>query len=626
IEQDAGDRLTAVIAELNKINKKLKLGKDGYFYIFDSSYRFVVHPYMGGEDGSSLVDHKTGKPLLPELKEAANSPDKSIEYLWNRPGHEDNYNFSKRAYVNYFKPLSWYICCAFYTDELDLRTASIGHQIIIFALLLIVVSFTLTVFVADNVTKPLSTLVNTIRQTDEDDIPLEPIPTIGTTEIRTLGSIINDMLHAVTQSRKRLHASEARYRALHENAGDAIFLIQNGVFIDCNHKATRLFACDREHIIGHRIANFFPPRQPDGTRTATVIMRRIKAVIAGEQQLFELMHKRRNGENFYAEVHLSAVSIDDDVLVHAIVRDINERKQQEEVIRQHSNRLARVNTELAIYKDKLENLVAERTTELEQSGRDLTAAQKELVEAETLASLGSLVAGVAHEINTPIGVSVTAASYLQDRTVHFTRQYESGDLARSDFETYIATAQKSAQIILTNVQRAADLIQSFKQVAVDQSSAERRTFNLKEYVDEILASLHPQFKKTAICIIVDCKRDFPVNTYPGALSQVLTNLLLNALTHAFDDGEQGTITLTIRQSGNTARINCSDSGHGIPPEHLNKIFEPFFTTRRELGGSGLGLHIAFNQITQTLKGTIRCHSVVGQGTTFEMEFPCELGS
>ncbi|HSW12497.1 MAG TPA: HAMP domain-containing sensor histidine kinase, partial [Solimonas sp.] len=237
------------------------------------------------------------------------------------------------------------------------------------------------------------------------------------------------------------------------------------------------------------------------------------------------------------------------------------------------------------------------------------------------ASLGALVAGVAHEINTPVGIGVTAASTLKMRTEQTRGAYASGVLTRPDLDRYIDTAMEASDIILRNLQRAADLIQSFKQVAVDQSSDERRRFGLKAYIDEILLSLAPRLKKTPHHIEVDCPPHIVVDSYPGALAQIITNLVGNALMHAFPDGRAGTLRIEAQVEADWVQLQFSDNGVGIPATDLHRIFDPFFTTKRGAGGSGLGLHIVYNLAAQMLRGNIRASSEPGRGARFLLQFP-----
>lgn len=254
---------------------------------------------------------------------------------------------------------------------------------------------------------------------------------------------------------------------------------------------------------------------------------------------------------------------------------------------------------------------------------NLQETQAQLIQSEKMAALGSLVAGVAHEINTPIGVGVTAASSLVDRVKAFRREFFAGDLRKkSDLERFIEYCDNSGDILLNNLQRASELIQSFKRIAVDQSQTGKCVFPLVDYLRDILVSLRPQYRRRPLQVKVSGDEQIQLENDPGALAQIITNLMNNALMHAFAEDACGHIDITVqtREKG-FVDIEFSDDGQGIPADILPRIYEPFFTTRRGKGGSGLGMHLVFNLVTQTMKGHIECRSQPGQGTCFSLSFP-----
>jgi PAS domain S-box-containing protein len=261
------------------------------------------------------------------------------------------------------------------------------------------------------------------------------------------------------------------------------------------------------------------------------------------------------------------------------------------------------------------------TARVQAEARASEAIEREQVETEKMAALGVVVAGVAHEINTPIGVSYTLVTHFKTKTKEFATLYETGTMRRSDLQNYVELSTEMSQQLTTNISRASELIQSFKQVAVDQSRDDQREFNLKEYLQEIAVSLTPTLRKTPHKIKIDCPDDIEMNSYPGALSQIVTNLVMNALIHAFEGERAGTMSVTAYVIGDQVQINFADDGKGIAPEHVPKIFDPFFTTKRGAGGSGLGLNIVFNMVTRKLRGRIVCNSVEGEGTLFKIEVP-----
>jgi len=258
--------------------------------------------------------------------------------------------------------------------------------------------------------------------------------------------------------------------------------------------------------------------------------------------------------------------------------------------------------------------------ELELSLTNLKKTQNQLIESEKMASLGGLVAGVAHEINTPIGIGITGSTHFLEMTNKLKKLYNDDEMGEDDFEDYLNSSVDLAKLININLSKATELIKSFKQIAVDQTSEEKRTFNLKEYLNEFLLSIGNVLKKTNLSVDIVCKPNIEIYFYPGLLSQIISNLIMNSIIHAYDKESTGRIVLNAEVEEDNLTILYSDDGNGISSENLPKIFDPFFTTNRENGGSGLGLNIIYNIVTKQLNGTIKCKSNESVGTEFLMIF------
>jgi signal transduction histidine kinase len=256
--------------------------------------------------------------------------------------------------------------------------------------------------------------------------------------------------------------------------------------------------------------------------------------------------------------------------------------------------------------------------ELQSGIEELRRTQAELIENEKMASLGRLVAGVAHEINTPLGIGVTAASHLDGIFAAIDRIQVD---APPDLRTQLANGRRCVALVLSNLGKADHLVKTFKQVAVDQSNEVRRRLVVRPYLDEILTSLHPRLKTTPHKVEVDCAATIELDTFPGALYQIVANLVLNSVTHAFDNDRAGLIRIGVGVAGDVVELTCSDDGKGMSDEVRRRAFEPFFTTRRGSGGTGLGLHLVYNLVTQLLRGTITCTSSPGKGTLFTIRLP-----
>ncbi|WP_454619599.1 PAS domain S-box protein [Bradyrhizobium cenepequi] len=280
-----------------------------------------------------------------------------------------------------------------------------------------------------------------------------------------------------------------------------------------------------------------------------------------------------------------------------VALDIGERKRSE-----HEMRKARDAAEAAL--------------------RNLRETQNSLIEAEKLAALGRLVAGVAHEVNNPVGISLTVASALERKAASFAAQVERGELRRSSLNDFLATTSDASSQLVANLNRAAELIQSFKQVAADRNYSDQRTFDLGDLTEQVIMSLRPGLRKHNLTLNVDCQPNLIMNSYPGPYGQVLTNLFLNSVAHAFPDGKPGEVDIQVRASGkDNVEIIFSDNGCGMSLDVRRRAFDPFFTTRRDQGGTGLGLHIVYSIVTTRLGGRLDLDSEPGGGTRIQMILP-----
>ena len=331
-----------------------------------------------------------------------------------------------------------------------------------------------------------------------------------------------------------------------------------------------------------------------------------------------------NGKHRWLDICRSPVHGQSDNLIGMVLvlRDVTEIKE----------------TQLALFKsnESLERRVEERTSaindtnyKLEKSILELKNAQNHMVQTEKMAALGGLVAGISHEINTPIGTSVTSATSIEDSFIAVEAQYKAGELTQDHFNKFISHTREGLNILTNNLSRASELIRSFKLIAVDQTSAEWREINLKEYADEIITSLRPRLKSTNVQINWNIPDDLVIYTNPGAIYQILSNLILNSIIHGFaihqvtedERQEAAAITLNVAVNEQYLSLYYMDNGSGMDSNALTKVFDPFFTTRRGQGGSGLGMNIVFNIITSQLKGDVTVDSAPGQGIYVEMTIP-----
>ncbi|MCB1942780.1 MAG: PAS domain S-box protein, partial [Candidatus Accumulibacter sp.] len=415
--------------------------------------------------------------------------------------------------------------------------------------------------------------------------------------------VLADDITARRRSEQALLESELKYRELVENA-NSIILRWNpeGQVTFINEFGLQFFGYAEEQLLGrHVVGTIVPPFESSGQDLRALMKDICRSPERFEHNINENI--RCGGERVWvAWTNRAIVDASGKVVeVFSVGSDITERKHAE--------------VELQRYREQLEELVAERTAELRQ-------AMAQLLQAEKLAALGNLVAGVAHELNTPLGNARVVASLLSEQFREFSDAVESGSLRRSQVDTLLGRGREAVDLLERNTARAAELIGHFKQVAVDQSSARRRSFDLRQTVEEMLVTLRPSFKSTRHRIELAIAAGLELDSYPGPLEQVIANLVGNSLVHGFAGIDEGRIEIEAHAlDDDRVVLRYSDNGVGIAEATLNRIFEPFFTTRLGQGGSGLGLYIVYNLVNAVLGGTIEVESAPSAGTTFTLTLP-----
>ncbi len=328
------------------------------------------------------------------------------------------------------------------------------------------------------------------------------------------------------------------------------------------------------------------------------------------QKDLEQANKKLDDQNIMLEQEVARKTAS----LSKIMMDLEQQKD-ELIVKQRE--LSKENANRRIVEDELRG----KNRELAESMTKLEMAKDQLVEAERMASLGGLVAGIAHDVNTPLGVSVTAASFLQERINQVETAFQDKSLTSKNMLTFLNETKQTTQLLLNNLNRASDLVASFKQVAVDQTSEAEREIDLKQYLHEVVQSLAPNFKKTNHSIDITCPDGLIIRCAPGVIAQIFTNMIMNSLIHGFEQKNAGLIKIEVSSDEEEVSIRYCDNGKGLSQEALKKHFDAFFTTKRGKGGSGLGTHIMYNLVTQALKGQIEAFSQPEQGLEYRIRFP-----
>ena len=445
----------------------------------------------------------------------------------------------------------------------------------------------------------------------------------GELQLQQLNAALENQLSELEAARAALADTENRRKLALWGSGCEFFEanLTTNALVRENHIPGLSYSA-----LSERLSDYWPILHPDDLKLFT---QAFVEHVTGRTPFYDVTYraKHQDGSWIWVQTRGRAVGYDEAgrvILLAGTNYEVSDLKKQEFAL-----------SELAA---GLEARVHERTQDLSNALENLKRAQRQLVDTEKMAALGGLVAGVAHEINTPIGISVTAASHLAEQSVQLQRKLESGELRKNDLSDFSVMAQQSSELVLANLRRASELVRSFKQVAVDQSSEQKRTIELCAYLTDILSALRPLIRKSHQTIHIDCAQEIHWNTFPGALYQITSNLVLNAINHAFPDGSQGNLWIRVKANAEVLELCFEDDGVGIPVEIRERVFEPFFTTKRGQGGSGLGLHIVFNLVTQVLGGEIWVESAfndsqvkhegqaVSSGTRFRIRVPIDQPS
>lgn len=429
-----------------------------------------------------------------------------------------------------------------------------------------------------------------------------------------ISALFSALLLASERSRRltaQVRATLDEQRAFQDSASVGIALFSHGVIVRCNRGMEEMMGYAAGELEGKPTALLAQP----GARASDLFA--VDPVTLKWQSELEL--RRKDGSPVWCLVNGKAVDARDLSKGGVwVIQDISDRKHTEAALVDAKHGLEHSLHELAQQKANVETAHSDLSSVL----ATLKQAQTNLITSEKMASLGSLVAGIAHELNTPIGNSLLTATALDDMVTEFGKKYAEGGVKRSALESLMADTRLACSIMTSSLRRAADLITSFKQVAVDQTSDKRRRFDLGEVLGDTLATFAAQLRRANCETKLDCPKALMLDSYPGSVGQVLSNLINNALLHAFDGRSSATLTITARETPDDQVVLVfADDGVGMPPKILHQVFDPFFTTKMGQGGSGLGMNIVYNIVTGMLGGTIQIESSTDYGTSVTIRMP-----
>ena len=438
---------------------------------------------------------------------------------------------------------------------------------------------------------------------------LGPLPVVGFRELELINKTVARFSEALLNERNSAEAfakSEVLYRKLVETIPHGIVSIDaHGIILFENAGHKRLRGLSEGALIGTSIWELFrvsPYEVPPQERLARMLTGELPA------EPLEGRYLKRDGTALGVQIDWSQTvgKDENDVGVILIITDVTDRHRALEV-----EAMARA-----------KELAEDSRRRAEAALEELQSTQKQLIQAEKMASLGTLVAGVSHEVNTPLSTALVSASYIFDETEKLSNQFKANQLRKNVLYQYIQDVAEASQLLLNNIHRACNLVQNFKQVAYDQITDSRRLFNLRLWIEDMVQNLAPKWRRLGHRVEIDCPGDIEMDSYAGALAQILTNLIMNSIDHGYDHGQGGRLLIMVRPcDGSTIDLIYSDDGKGISTEIQGRVFDPFFTTRRASGNTGLGLHIIFNIVTGKLGGHIHLEGRPEKGVRFAIRLP-----
>lgn len=607
-------------AEVLKLIQKVEYGRGGYIFAGKWDGTSLSGPALG----KNMIDVTdiNGLKIVQELIKVAKAGGGYVTYVMPKLGGQKK--APKISYAEAIEDWQWYIGAGIYVDEIDAVIATkqlilekqINRDItniIVIIITCLVMIFLIARFLSNRIHRNIQTLTGFF---ETSATTFESIDTrrLHFPEFLRLAVSANKMVQERNRAGEALKESEKEYRELAQSSNSIILKVDPDFKLTFINKfAQDFFGFSEVELIGKSIfGNITPEIESSGRDLKKILADIVNNPNANAD--YENENIRKSGNRVWVAWRNKCIFDDEGNYSQMLCTgyDITKRKETEAALKKaHGG---------------LEKTVMERTEKLHQSLETLKKTQDQLVQTEKMASLGALVAGVAHEINTPLGISVTEASYQKDIIEDCYNRFKSADLTESAFNSFLEDSKQSSLSILKNLKRAVNLINSFKQTAVDQIIEEKRAFDVKIYIDEILISIHSKVKSTGHSIENCCPGNVIIVSYPGAFAQIITNFVINSLHHGFDGIKSGKMVFNAKmidqgQESQMLELTYSDNGVGMDETILNSIFEPFFTTKRNKGGTGLGMHIVYNLVTQKLRGQIQCQSLPGQGTMFIIQIP-----
>lgn len=586
IKIEAHKRLKTVVSELNNVMVKQKIGESGYFFIFDEKKHVLVHPNMTGDNLQNSPNAQTGLLLLERIMKAAHAKNKTLTYLWDKPGYEGQYIFQKKVWVTYYKPLGWYISVSLYQEDYERQLTAFTRNITWISGILLLVGVLVSILLSRTISQPLQQLTNAVGRTGTDGLPIAPVSPSGTIETRTLGNTINSMVDSIRTAGRQLQESEHRFRTIFEAAGESIILIngEQGNIVEYNALAHESLGYSAEEFKGMHVSSLLKS-QNDG-----LLAKYLEHPQKHQTVHFESVHLAKDGTERIVLVTSRGISVGKDQYNLILIRDVTEKTRMEELV----------------------------------------------IQTEKMMSVGGLAAGLAHEINNPLAGIIQNAHLLANRLkneipANRTAMDRAGiTFAQLDLFVKSRKIDHIIEAILESGQRAADIVKNMLGF-VRKETGDNQDISLSDLMDKTLDlaandfDIQRNFDFRKITVIKEYAADMPnVSCQPGKLQQVFLNILKNgadAMAEKIYSTDGPEFRLRIYYESPWAIVEIEDNGPGIGADQRKRIFEPFFTTKTIGKGTGLGMSVSYFIIHEHHRGQLEVETEPGVYSRFIIKLP-----
>lgn len=590
----------------------LSFGETGYSYILNIEGKFLVHPKLKGKSIDDLGDVESREAIEMII----NKKNGVVMYSWRNPDEEKTRE--KIAVIYYMPEYNWIIASSSYRDEIYSPLRNAKNQMSMVFMMTITAVIIFTIQLSRYITNPMTSIMNAFSEGTKGNLSFR-LQEDRKDEVGELSQYYNHFVSSLETKQKELSVEmherlekERRIRNILETTNEGFIEIDlNLLVVDVNPAFCSLLNYDKTEIIGSHLKKLL-----DDTNLDRIKKNLVEKRYKGLKNNYELEVLCKDNSILYCLVSASPILDDADNITgsFAMISDISELKENIK-----AKELALCNLEEL--NQEQEAIIGQRTKDLKHSLDTLRKTQDNLVRVEKMSALSRIISGIAHEINTPVGNCLTTVTYLDREIDKLLKTYHRNQMHKKDFEEHLEEQKNGINIIISNLNKATELIMMFKGLSSEKEKGSKWDIEIRNLIDDVVLLFKDKIEEGNHKVEIECTSSLRITSYPYAISQTLTHLMSNAIKHGFEDVKNRKFKIAVTEDDTMVYFRISDNGKGISEENLKHLFDPFYKLQSSMNGVGIGLHIVYNTVVQTLKGTINYESCIDQGTNYEIILP-----